>query len=126
LSQIGFYSVWPFSATIERLLQTLLPQTTFNWIWQVVCLVGFASWDMLGIPLCVAAVVVLKMTKRRTATGYYWFTMGVVALSMILAMSVTMGYDQYSVPGQLLYHLGWYVLPIGGVAVTWLVSYALR
>ena len=37
-----------------------------------------------------------------------------------------MGYDGYSVPGQLLYHLGWYALPLEGIGIAWLVSYLQR
>jgi hypothetical protein len=122
LTRIPFYQVWPFSSFIERLLKTYLSGTLLNWTWQVVCLTGFAVWDMIGIPLCIAVVLVPVIMKRSRAMSYYLFTIGVVLLSMVLAACLTMGYDGYSVPGQLPYHFGWYLLPLAGVGVAWLVS----
>jgi len=122
LSALPFYKVWPFSSLTERLLQHLLSGTLLNWTWQVVCLAGFAVWDIIGIPLCMALVLVPAIMKRSQVLGYYLFTMGVILLSMVLATCLTMGYDHYSVPGQFLYHFGWYALPLGGVGVAWLVS----
>ncbi len=118
LSDIAFYRVWPFSSSLEALLP--------KWTREIVCIAGFTVWDILGIPLCVALVLVPAIMKRSQAIGYYLFTMGLILVSMFMATCVTMGYDPYSVPGQFLYHFGWYALPLGGVGVAWLVSYTER
>jgi hypothetical protein len=118
LSDLAFYRVWPFSSSLEALLP--------KWTWQIVCIAGFTVWDILGIPLCIALVLVPAIMKRSQAIGYYLFTMGLILGSMVMATCVTMGYDPYSVPGQFLYHFGWYALPLGGVGVTWLVLYVQR
>jgi hypothetical protein len=126
LSDIPFYPVWPFSSFIERLLPKFLSGTLLNWTWQIVCLIGFCIWDILGIPLCIALVLVPAILKRRQALGYYLFTMGIIVVSMALAMCLSMGYDRYSIPAQFAYHFGWYALPLGGVCVTWLILYMQR
>jgi len=126
LSEIPFYRVWPFSSSIERLMPKFLSGTLLNWAWESVCLAGFTVWDILGIPLCIALVLVPQLMKRSLAIGYYFFTMGTILLSMLLATCLTLGYDRYSIPAQFAYHFGWYALPLAGVGVAWLVSYVQR
>lgn len=126
LSNVPFYKIWPFSATVEGLLHRLLTGSQFNYIWQVVCLVGFAVWDMLGIPLCITLVLVPLIMKHGVGRSYYVFTMGLIALSIVFATCVSAGYDGYSIPGQVLYHIGWYALPLEGIGIAWLVSYLRR
>src|SRR5262249_31536692 len=51
-----------------------------------------------------------------------WLTVLVVWLltaSVAAAMVLTMGYDTYSVPGQLLLHTCWYVFPFVAPAIWW-------
>jgi hypothetical protein len=126
LSQIPFYKVWPFSSLIERLLRSHLCGVMLDWTWQIICLAGFTVWDIVGIPLCITVLLIPAIMKRSQCLSYYIFTVSVVLLSIALASSLTMGYDGYSVPGQFLYHLGWYLLPLGGVGVARLVSYSQR
>ncbi len=126
LSQIPFYKVWPFSSVIERLLRTHMCGVMLDWTWQMICLAGFTVWDIVGIPLCITVLLIPAIMNRSQCLSYYIFTVSVVLLSIALAASLTMGYDGYSVPGQFLYHLGWYLLPLGGVGVAWLASYAQR
>ncbi len=121
LSRIPFYRVWPFSSSIEHLLAKLLSGTLLNWTWEIVCLVGFTVWDIVGIPLCIVLALVPAIMKRAQTIGYYLFTMAIILCSMVVATCVTMGYDPYSVPAQFAYHFGWYALPLAGVGVTWLV-----
>jgi hypothetical protein len=126
LSDIAFYRVWPFSSSIESLLQKFLSGRLLQWSWEIVCIAGFTFWDILGVPLCIALALVPAIMKGSQVIGYYLFTMGIILLSMVVATCVTMGYDPYSVPGQFLYHFGWYALPLGGVGVTWLVVHVQR
>jgi hypothetical protein len=126
LSEIPFYRVWPFSSSLERLLPKFLSGSLLNWVWQSVCLAGFTVWNIVGIPLCIALVVVPLIMKRSLTIGYYFFTMGTILLSMALATCLTLGYDRYSIPAQFAYHFGWYALPLGGVGVAWLVSCVQR
>ncbi len=122
LSQISFYNVWPFASATKQILGVLLHGRALNWSWQIACVAGFTIWDILGIPLCAALVLGWTIMKGSQTTGYYLFTLGTVGVSMFLALVLNAGYDQYSVPGQLLYHLGWYTLPVGGVCLAWLIS----
>src|SRR5262249_7740360 len=58
-----------------------------------------------------------------------WFTVLVLWLvvgSTIAAMLVTMGYDSYSVGGQLLLHTRWYVFPFAATGTWWLYRAAQR
>jgi hypothetical protein len=126
LSDIYFYPIWPFSSAIEQLLPKFLSGTLLNWTWQMVCLVAFTIWDILGIPLCIVLALVPSIMKRSRAIGYYLFTMGMILISMTLALCLAMGYDPYSVPAQFAYHFGWYTLPLEGVGITWLVLYVKR
>jgi hypothetical protein len=122
LWQFTFYRLWPFSKPIFHMLQVLLPTQVFYGARSIACDAGFTIFDMLGIPLCAALVFGWTIMKRSQTTGYYLFTLGIVAVSMFLALVLNTGYDQYSVHGQLLLHVGWYALPIGGVCVAWLIS----
>jgi len=126
LSNVPFYRVWPLSADLDGMLHHWLSGAWLKWTWQVVCLAGFAVWDILGIPLCLVLALVPLVMKRSRAMTYYWFTIGILLLSWLFATCLTMGYDGYSVPGQLLYHLGWYALPLEGIGIAWLVSYLQR
>ncbi len=126
VSQIPFYQIWPGSLLCQRVLHYFLSGTLYNWAWHIACLTGFAIWDIIGIPLFLVVVLVPSILKRHQVLHYYLFTIGVLLLSMLLAACLTMGYDDYSVPGQLLYHFGWYTLPLGGVAVAWMISHVQR
>jgi hypothetical protein len=126
VSDIPFYRVWPFSSSIEMQLPRLFSGALLDWTWQMVCLVGFTVWNILGIPLCIALVLAAAIFKRSQTIGYYWFTMSIIVVSMALATCLTMGYDHYSIPAQFAYHFGWYTLPLGGVCITWLVLYLQR
>src|SRR5260370_8213319 len=64
LSDIPFYRVCPFSSFMERLLPKFLSGALLNWIWQIVCLVGFTVWDILGIPVCIVLALVPAIMKR--------------------------------------------------------------
>ena len=121
-----FYTVWPFASFVRHILRASLPGPWFAAAWQFACIIGFAAWDMLGIPLLVALVFGLGIMKRADTQSYYWFTAGMMGISMLLAMYLNAGYDSYSVSGQLLLHFGWYVLPIGGVCLAWLLSRLMR
>ncbi len=126
LSDIPFYRVWPFSSSIELLLQRLLPGAPLHWAWEIVCLIGFVVWNIIGIPFCIVLALVPAILKRSQALGYYLFTIGIILLSMALATCLNMGYDRYSIPAQFAYHFGWYVLPLVGVGVAWLVLQVQR
>jgi hypothetical protein len=122
LWQFSFYRLWPFSKAIFHMLQVLLPTQVFYGARSIACDLGFTIFDMLGIPLSAALLFGWTIMKRGQTTGYYLFTVGIVAVSMFLALVLNSGYDEYSVHGQLLYHVGWYALPVGGVCLAWLIS----
>jgi hypothetical protein len=124
LTLVPFYGVWPFSSSISALLRKAFSGTTLAWSWQIVCLSCFAVWDVLGLPLLIAVALVLVFMRRTIVFGFGLFTVGLMALSVGFAICLTMGYDGYSVPGQMLFHLAWYALPLEGVGIAWLLSKA--
>ena len=126
LSKIPFYQVWPGSLLCQKVLHYCFSGVLYNWAWHIACLTGFAILDIIGIPLLLVILLVPAIFKRHQVLNYYLFTIGLLLLSMLLAACWTMGYDQYSVPGQLLYHFGWYTLPLEGVGVAWLISKVQR
>ncbi len=123
ISMTPLYRSWPFAPFVRRILEEWLPTNLFIGAWQVACLVNFIAWNMLGIPLCAALVFGLRILKQSRAANYYWFTLGMIVVSMICALFLNAGYDRYSVSAQFAYHIGWYVLPIGGVCLTALIGY---
>jgi len=122
ISATPLYLSWPFARFVQHMLRDLLPAWLSIAVWPVVCLVNFTICNMLGVPLCAALVLGLRILKNRRAANYYWFTVGMIAVSMICAVCLNAGYDAYSVSAQFAYHVGWYALPIGGVCLTALIS----
>ncbi|HTR35474.1 MAG TPA: hypothetical protein VMH80_06215 [Bryobacteraceae bacterium] len=122
ISAIPLYRSWPFATFVHRILQELLPAGLSIGAWQIACLTNFTIWNMLGVPLCAALVFGLRILKKSRAANYYWFTLGMIVVSMICAVFLNAGYDKYSVSAQFAYHVGWYALPVGGVCLAALIS----
>lgn len=100
---------------------------TRKWTWQAVSLSAFVLWNMIGIPLLGATIAYLF--NKQAFREDLWFTVLVlwlVVVSTITAMLVTMGYDSYSVGGQLLLHTRWYVFPFAAPAIWSLYRAAQR
>ena len=121
-------SAWPFGPSVLSLLRRQIHDPdTLRWTWQVVSLSAFVLWNMIGIPLLAATIAYLF--GHRAFREDLWFTVLVlwlVVASTVTGMLVSMGYDTYSVGGQLLLHTRWYVFPFAATGVWSLYLLAQR
>jgi hypothetical protein len=109
---VSWLSIWPLSDQIHRVIARM-PNGLSEPVWQVLRACAFAALNLIGIPLCIAIAysAIGKRSTVRASRVFLVFTGALIAMSIALSVSITMDYDAYSVPGQLLLHVGWYVLP---------------
>jgi hypothetical protein len=109
---------WPFSGWIYHHLRLWLHGGAFRWTWQVVCMVAFVLFSAVGIPLLAASAFFFsrRMAKTRYAL-FAAFVVGMCLASLLVGITVTQDYDPFSVAGQALFHIGWYLFPLASVAV---------
>jgi hypothetical protein len=110
---------WPFSDTVKGLLSGIFQdKTVFAWVWQITSMSCFVLFNMLGIPLILAAIVYLRSKPAfREWKLYTALTVWLVVASMVGGMIISTNYDDYSVGGQMLLHTCWYALPLMAVGV---------
>jgi hypothetical protein len=121
----GFVNAWPGSQTLARQLMSILPRDSaaFEWIWQIISLTSFAALDIVGIIPMVGAFVALN--DRRLwldFSGFMFLTTALVILSLIGAACLAADYDSWSVGGQMLLHINWYLFPLSAVGIWQLLS----
>ncbi len=95
-------------------LAYLLYPPVFDWTWQVLCLAVFTVLHMAGPP--VAFFCGLHWFNRSTWRAPTWIFSGMIAwLTCVTIMGATClstPYDYWSVGGQSLFMIGWYLLPL--------------
>ena len=129
LTSSGFFNSWPFAAqAYTALSQLLIPQPNLSgWAWQVLSLTAFSLLNIVGIPLCLATIYFFW---RRSATGewnlYRRFIVLIIVFSLLVSILVSMGYDSYSVPGQMPFHISWYIFPFAAVGLAVVVRFLQR
>ena len=114
---------WPGSSTVYRAMEKVIGDgVTFDWAWQVVCLVAFTVLNIIGPPLLLATIAWLVSREARRRWAIYSATIAwLVVMSLVGAACLAVGYDPYSLGGQMPLHIGWYLLPFMAVGLWWLV-----
>jgi len=128
LSKQGAYwvSSWPYSLRCHNFLHEMIgsDQELFNWIWQVISMSAMTIFNLIGLPLLVVTLIyLLKRSERREFIVLTFFLCWLVVMSVMGAIFLTMDYDPYSVPGQLLLHIRWYLFPLYSVGALYLYRY---
>jgi hypothetical protein len=124
---LNFIQYWPGSIAIYDWLNTLgLTTLQRDWLWQIVAMTGFVLFDVIGIPwLILLAIYTFTRAVRRELRLLTLFIFGAVATGLTVGIVVKLDYDTYSVAGQSLFHVSWYVFPLVGV-VAWLLLTSKR
>lgn len=132
--QVGFYpnyrpfmDDWPGASSARAALQRWLPPARVEPAWSVVSIVAFTLLNAIG-PASLLAALALVCRRRcwRDWGLYLGLTLWLVAASIAGAVTLRAGYDDYSVGGQMLFHTGWYALPLLAVAAGSLVAWVQR
>lgn len=114
-----WFNSWPFSDVVRGWLSSVFQdKVAFAWAWQIVSMLCFLLFNVLGIPLFLASVVYLRSKPAsREWKLYTGLTVWLLVVSTIGAMVIATNYDNYSVGGQMLLHTSWYLLPLMAVGV---------
>jgi hypothetical protein len=108
------FNSWPGADLTRVALDYCLYPKVYDWAWQIVCLALFAVFNMAGLPGAMAGVFHwFKRSTWQAPTWAYsgmlaWLTVGTIAGSTCLSTP----YDYWSVGGQSLFMIGWYLLPL--------------
>ena len=112
-------NAWPFSGTTYNWLSAKIPDpTTFDWTWEFVSLSAFGLLNIVGLPLLMGCLIYFATpAARREHSAFTILVIWMTVMSIIAAAVVGSEYDRYSVGGQMLFHLRWYVFPLAGYAL---------
>ncbi len=110
----AFMKEWPGAGLLQVALDSVLHPNVFNWTWQIVGLGMFALLNMAGIPVVTAGL--FHFFRCRTWQADTWAYSAMVAWlvigTVIGATFLCTPYDTYSIGGQSLFLIGWYMLPL--------------
>ncbi len=128
ISLNDWINTWPLAPAARKWVSgSFADRDVRKWTWQCLSLSAFVLLNMIGVPLLGATIATLF--RAQAFREWLWFTfltLWLVVASTVGAMLVTMGYDSYSVGGQLLLHTRWYVFPFAATAIWALYSAAQR
>ncbi len=114
-----FMNEWPGAALLRPMFAYCLSPEVFDWTWQIVCLGLFALLNMAGIPLVIVSL--FHFFRRRTWQADTWAYSAMIAWlvigTVIGATCLCTPYDTYSIGGQSLFLIGWYLLPLLAIGV---------
>ena len=105
---------WPAAQQVFRGVTQALPPVSAMWTWHVACILGFVLFQVVGLPLAVAATAyAMSRDARNSGLLFTLTTAGMVVGSLLGAMILKSGVDDsYSLAGQMLLHICWYAFPM--------------
>ena len=109
-----WWTDWPAAKQIFFGIVNTLPLGCAMWTWHIVCILGYVLFQIVGLPL---AVAVMAYTRTRSSQTHWtlfsitvaWLVVGSLLGGMFLR---SMAEDSYSVAGQMLPQICWYIFPI--------------
>jgi hypothetical protein len=111
-----FINYWPLGMTVKN----LLPHGTFTGrlIWDLISVPMFVLLNLIGIPLLVMTVAFLRTDEARSRFKLFSFTVcWAVVTSWLMALCLSMDCDAWSLGGQMLLHIRWYLFPLEGAVL---------
>jgi hypothetical protein len=120
LVEYGVINAWPGAADVDGLLARIFPMdsTSFAWCSQIVHVAAFSVLVMIGLPLLAASVICFwRRSPMPGARILKWHLAVLVAGSIAGAVCISATYDRWSVGGQMLLNIGWYLFPLTGPAI---------
>jgi hypothetical protein len=121
-----FMTAWPGGETVRVWLQESLSPEGYVVAWQAAGLTGFALLMIAGIP--VTLVSLFHFARPASWRADTWGLTALVAwltgVTLVGGTCLCTTYDMYSVGGQALYLVGWYLLPLFAVGL-WQIALLL-
>ncbi len=119
-----FMNAWPGAQALKTLVANRFSGDAFLWAWQIVGLGGFALMSIAGAPLALMSLVYFLDPRnwREGLAGYSAITAMLALGAIVGGGALCTTYDVYSVGGQSLYLVGWYLLPLATMGVWRLVA----
>ncbi|MBL8156086.1 MAG: hypothetical protein JNM70_18040, partial [Anaerolineae bacterium] len=107
---------WPFAQQIRDALSVwIVDGELLKWVWQIVAMVGFTALNVLGVPLLLSAFIAsIGMFRSRETRLVVLTLLGMVVLSLIIGIFLNLEYEPWSLSGQALLHIYWYLFPLLG------------
>ncbi len=114
-----FVTAWPGAEAARTWLRDSLGDEQFNLAWQAVGLVGFAFLMIAGIPVTLLSLWhwLRPSTWRADAWAFSAAILWLVVGTLVGGACLCTTYDMYSVGGQSLYLVGWYLLPLAAIGL---------
>lgn len=104
---------WPGAQTMFQFISGLLPQASAMWTWHATCIFGFVLFQVVGLPLAAAATIYfLKPSSWKSRPLLAVLILWMVAFSILGAMILNFKGESYSLAGQMLLHICWYLFPL--------------
>lgn len=119
---VPFFYDWPGSSALQQGLTRMLTGEVLSAVLQCVSVVIFVGLNIVGLPLL--AAIASSLYQKRMPLSLVLFLFALAAVSMVCSVTLTMNYDAYSVPAQMLFHIGWYLLPFFALPLIWLARWA--
>ncbi len=108
------FNSWPGAGLLRVALDYCLYPRVFDWTWQIVCLPLFALLNMAGLPLAIVSAI--HWFRRPTWQAPTWAYSGMLGWlifgTAIGSTCLSTPYDYWSIGGQSLFMIGWYLLPL--------------
>ena len=109
-----FIDTWPFALDIKRSLDQVVtnPQMA-EYIWEFVSVPLWISFNSIGIPLLMAtAWYFTSKSAHQEFSLFSFLILWMSLLSVPATLSLSTDYDRYSLGGQIMYHIRWYLFPL--------------
>ena len=109
-----WWMCWPAAQQVYRGIMQGMPAAGAKWTWQVACILGFVLFQVVGLPMAVAATAYAMTNRSRSRWLLFTITTcWMVVASLLGAILLKSGVDDsYSLAGQMLLHICWYLFPI--------------
>jgi hypothetical protein len=123
-ASMPFFNSWPLAAALKG----FFPQGTFTGrlLWELISVPMFVLLNLIGIPLIAMTVAFLRTDEARGRFKLFSFTLCWAAvMSWLMGLFLSLDYDAWSLGGQMLLHIRWYLFPLEG-AVLSLIFLRLR
>jgi hypothetical protein len=106
-------TAWPSSRTVRGWLVDFVTDSELQkWLWLVTSVVGFAFFDVIGIPLTVATLIFVATARARPRLApFSLYVIAAVLVSLLGGMLLATPND-LSLPIETLAHTRWYLTPI--------------
>lgn len=104
---------WPGAKSCFQFICGMFSQGTAMWTWHLACIFGFVLFQVVGLPLAVAAIFYfVKPSSWGRSPLLNFLIAWMVLFSILGAMVLNFKGESYSLAGQMLLNICWYLFPL--------------